>query len=248
MRILIVAAGAIGGDFGARCPPPDATLCSGAAAARCKAGEDRTGRQKPKRPSCLAATAYRGNRAIRVPFDLVAAMESFAPAVGPSCRRTMGWPFGRSPPRSTGPFRPSAWLRIPVRHLRRWSARNPVRASRKSRESVEVDMTVPLPERCADRLSGVLSCYDRIVVTGTLPTGVRSHIRKEAVVAKVLERRSNRPGLVHVISAMEACSAYKPWQGPTAGSWLPMPISCRAATMAPTQNEPSATACRMNAW
>jgi len=68
MRILMVAAGAIGGDFGARCPPPDATLCSGAAAPRCKAGEDRTGRQKPKRPSCLAATAYRGNRAIRVPF------------------------------------------------------------------------------------------------------------------------------------------------------------------------------------
>jgi len=121
-------------------------------------------------------------------------------------------------------------------------------------------MTVPLSERYADRLSGVLSCYDRIVVTGTLPTvcyaegmtrflyarGIRifdypgfamelresvrqaatrlsaaagieiehiakSHIRKEAVVAKVLERRGDHPGLVHVISAMEACSAYKPW-------------------------------------
>src|SRR3982750_2028306 len=113
-------------------------------------------------------------------------------------------------------------------------------------------MTV-LAERYADRLSGVLSCYDRIVVTGTLPTvcyaegmtrflyakGIRifdypafamelresvrqaatrlweaagveiehiakSHIRKEAVVAKVLERRGDHPGLVHVISAMEA--------------------------------------------
>jgi len=73
----------------------------------------------------------------------------------------------------------------------------------------------------------------------------RSHIRKEAVVAKVPERRGNHPGLVHVISAMEACSAYKPWQGPTTGSWLPRPISCRAATMAPTPNEPSATTCRM---
>ena len=121
-------------------------------------------------------------------------------------------------------------------------------------------MTVPLAERYADRLSGVLLCYDRIVVTGTLPTvcyaegmtrflstrgirifdypvfamelresvrqaaarlsaaaGVeiehiaRSHIRKEAVVAKVLERRGDQPGLVHVLSAMEACSAYKPW-------------------------------------
>jgi len=28
MRILVVAAGAIGGDFGARCSPPDATLRS----------------------------------------------------------------------------------------------------------------------------------------------------------------------------------------------------------------------------
>ena len=121
-------------------------------------------------------------------------------------------------------------------------------------------MTMPLAERYADRLAGVLSCYDRIVVTGTLPTvcyadgmtgflyarGIRifdypsfamalrervrevaarlaatagaeiehiskSHIRKEAVVAKVLERRGDHPGLVHVISAMEACSAYKPW-------------------------------------
>ena len=127
-------------------------------------------------------------------------------------------------------------------------------------ETVEGTMTMPLAERYADRLAGVLSCYDRIVVTGTLPTvcyadgmtrflyakGIRifdypdfamalrervrevaarlaatagveiehiskSHIRKEAVVAKVLEKRGDHPGLVHVISAMEACSAYKPW-------------------------------------
>lgn len=117
-----------------------------------------------------------------------------------------------------------------------------------------------LTERYDDRIAGVLSCYDRIVVTGTLPTvcyaegmtrflhakGIRifdyapfaaelrdrvrsaaarlsaaaglevehiskSHIRKEAMVAKVLERRGDHPGLVHVISAMEACNAYKPW-------------------------------------
>ena len=121
-------------------------------------------------------------------------------------------------------------------------------------------MKGPLTERYDDRIAGVLSCYDRIVVTGTLPTvcyaagmtrflyasGVRifdypqfaatqrdrvreraasltaeagitiehiarSHIRKEAVVAKVLERRGQHPGLVHVISAMEACNAYQPW-------------------------------------
>jgi hypothetical protein len=39
----------------------------------------------------------------------------------------------------------------------------------------------------------------------------KSHIRKEAIVAKVLEQRGEHPGLVHVLSAMEACPAYKPW-------------------------------------
>jgi hypothetical protein len=39
----------------------------------------------------------------------------------------------------------------------------------------------------------------------------KSHIRKEAIVAKVLDQRGDHPGLVHVISAMEACNAYKPW-------------------------------------
>lgn len=121
-------------------------------------------------------------------------------------------------------------------------------------------MSGSLKDRYAERLSGVLSCYDRVVITGTLPTvcyaagmtrflyskqirifdypafaatlreqvreraaslaakaGItiehiaKSHIRKEAVVAKVLERRGEHPGLVHVISAMEACDAYQPW-------------------------------------
>jgi hypothetical protein len=121
-------------------------------------------------------------------------------------------------------------------------------------------MASALIDRYDDRISGVLSCYDRVVVTGTLPTvcyaegmtrflyarqirifgypafavtlrdkvreaaaslaaeaGVaiehvaKSHVRKEAIVAKVLEQRGDRPGLVHVISAMEACDAYKPW-------------------------------------
>jgi hypothetical protein len=106
-----------------------------------------------------------------------------------------------------------------------------------------------------------LSCYDRIVITGTLPgacfaegmtrilksRGIRvfdyptqfaaplrdrvreaaarlaaaagitiehiakSYIRKEDVVAKVLAARGPHPGLVHVISAMEACDSYQPW-------------------------------------
>jgi DNA-binding MarR family transcriptional regulator len=39
----------------------------------------------------------------------------------------------------------------------------------------------------------------------------KSHIRKEDLVARVLAERGNAPGLVHVISAMEACPSYKPW-------------------------------------
>jgi hypothetical protein len=114
-------------------------------------------------------------------------------------------------------------------------------------------MTPLLTDRYRDRLAGVVSCYDRIVITGTLPgacfaegmtkllrsRGIRmfdyppfaaglrdrvraaattvaavagvtiehiakSHVRKEAVVAKILAARGDHPGLVHVISAMEA--------------------------------------------
>ena len=131
-----------------------------------------------------------------------------------------------------------------------------------------------LTERYRDRLLGVLSCYDRIVITGTLPgacyaqgmtsflyargirifdyarfaeplrdrirgraqeacaeAGVqiehinRPHIRKEDVVAKVLERRGNHPGLVHVISAMEACDSYKPWHDKGSGKTFLKPDS-----------------------
>ena len=121
-------------------------------------------------------------------------------------------------------------------------------------------MSSALLERYDDRIAGVLLCYDRVVITGTLPTvcyagGMtkflnasdvrifdyprfaeplrelvreqaaslaaeagatiehigKKHIRKEAVVAKVLEQRGEHPGLVHVISAMEGCDTYKPW-------------------------------------
>src|SRR5207253_8888 len=124
----------------------------------------------------------------------------------------------------------------------------------------EARLRQPLTERYRERLAGVLSCYDRIIVTGTLPgacyakgmTGflsarqirifdyprfaeplrnrvreraaelasaagitiehiAKNHIRKENVVARVLVVRGDRPGLVHIISAMEACDTYKPW-------------------------------------
>jgi hypothetical protein len=125
---------------------------------------------------------------------------------------------------------------------------------------------VSLTQRYDNRIAGVLSCYDRVVITGTLPTvcyadgmtrflyasGIRifdfpefasmlrdrvreraasvaaaagvmiehiakSHVRKEDVVAKVLEQRGDRSGLVHVLSAMEACPAYRPWHDKQTG-------------------------------
>jgi hypothetical protein len=131
-----------------------------------------------------------------------------------------------------------------------------------------------LVERYADRLHGVLSCYDRIVVTGTIPgacyaqgmtsflyargirifdyahfaeplrEGIRAraqeacekagidiehiakaHIRKEDVVAKVLQRRGEHPGLVHVISAMESCESYRPWHDKSSGKTYLKPDS-----------------------
>jgi hypothetical protein len=39
----------------------------------------------------------------------------------------------------------------------------------------------------------------------------KAYIRKEDVVARVLAQRGDHLGLVHVISAMEACDVYKPW-------------------------------------
>lgn len=117
-----------------------------------------------------------------------------------------------------------------------------------------------------NQLSGVLKCYDRIVVSGTLPelcfsqgmtsylykrgikifdyprfaepfkerlrsnaeqiakeNGIeieyvaKSHIRKEDLVGKVLKERGYGAGLVHILSAMEACPSYKPWHDKRTG-------------------------------
>lgn len=127
-------------------------------------------------------------------------------------------------------------------------------------------METQLTHRYAANLHGVLSCYDRIVITGTLPgacyaggmssflysRGIRifdyaqfaeplreriraravqvcaaagleiehvskSHIRKEELVQRVLTRRGDAPGLVHVLSAMEACPSYRPWHDKASG-------------------------------
>lgn len=127
-------------------------------------------------------------------------------------------------------------------------------------------METQLIKRYAANMNGVLSCYDRILIVGTLPgacyacgmtsflygKGIRifdyaqfaeplrerirdcaqevsksvgveiehvnkSHIRKEDLVAQVLEQRGDAPGLVHILSAMEACPSYKPWHNKTNG-------------------------------
>jgi hypothetical protein len=42
-------------------------------------------------------------------------------------------------------------------------------------------------------------------------THCQEPIRKEDIISKVLAVRGDHPGLVHIISAMEACESYKPW-------------------------------------
>ena len=127
-------------------------------------------------------------------------------------------------------------------------------------------METQLTKRYAANLHGVLSCYDRILIVGTVPgacyadgmssflysRGIRifdyaefaqplcqavreraaqvcanagleiehvrkSHIRKEELVQCVLATRGDAPGLVHVISAMEACPSYRPWHDKASG-------------------------------
>ncbi len=115
-------------------------------------------------------------------------------------------------------------------------------------------------ERHDSKIKGVISCFDRIILNGTMPgicyaqgmsafltmKGIRifdftqwadplreeiranaekvAHdngleidfirkktFRKEARISEIIEQRGAHPGLVHIFSAMEACTAYKPW-------------------------------------
>ncbi len=119
----------------------------------------------------------------------------------------------------------------------------------------------PFVERHHDEIAGVLSCFDRVIITGTLPEigyaeamarylsaremrlfdytrwaeplrdelrqhtealaqeaglqieFIRRHkaFRKEQRIKAIVAERGDHPGLVHIFSAMEACSAYRPW-------------------------------------
>ena len=70
----------------------------------------------------------------------------------------------------------------------------------------------PLRDRIRERAQEVC------VAAGIEIEHVRtSQIRKEALVANVLAVRGDAPGLVHVLSAMEACPSYKPWHDKASG-------------------------------
>ena len=115
-------------------------------------------------------------------------------------------------------------------------------------------------ERHDAKIKGVISCFDRIVLTGTIPgvcyaegmTSVlfkkniqifdytnfvepmreeirlnaeklaaengleidfvrKKNFRKEDRIDDIIKQRGSHPGLVHIFSAMEPCTAYKPW-------------------------------------
>lgn len=118
-----------------------------------------------------------------------------------------------------------------------------------------------ITEQYKEQIRGTLSCYDRIILRGTIPgwcfaegmtsflyanksrifdypewaqslreeirqnaesIAVRNGIeiefirkikafRKEDRIKAILEKRGNHPGLVHIFSAMETCTSYKPW-------------------------------------
>lgn len=124
-----------------------------------------------------------------------------------------------------------------------------------------------LTERYVDKIKGEISCYDRILITGTLPgwcydqgmtaflnannirifdypefaSKLREQIRenaefvakennleiefirkiqafrKEDRIQEIIGQRGTHPGLVHIFSAMETCTSYKPWHDKVSG-------------------------------
>ena len=118
-----------------------------------------------------------------------------------------------------------------------------------------------ITEQYKEQIRGTLSCYDRIILRGTIPgwcfaEGMTSFLhaeqtrifdypewaqslreeirqnaeriatdngieiefirkikafRKEDRIQAILNQRGNHPGLVHIFSAMETCTSYKPW-------------------------------------
>ena len=134
-----------------------------------------------------------------------------------------------------------------------------------------------LTELHAKDIRGVLSCFDRMLIMGTLPDiahakaftrelnrrgvrifdfprfaqelrdRIRDHaerlatehglpiefikkikaFRKEERVQEILAARGTHPGLVHIFSAMESCSSFKPWHDKPSGKTFLLPDSGR---------------------
>jgi len=124
-----------------------------------------------------------------------------------------------------------------------------------------------LTERYIEQIAGVLSCFDRVIVQGTLPgwcfaKGMTEFLflnkirifdypefaktlretirenaeriakehgieiefirkikafRKEDRIQEILKTRGTEPGLVHIFSAMETCTSYRPWHEKATG-------------------------------
>ena len=115
-------------------------------------------------------------------------------------------------------------------------------------------------ERHISKIRGIVSCFDRVIITGTIPdicyaggmssllyalkirifdypkwaeplnkeirdnaerlardNGLeiefisRKNFKKEDRIREIVKQRGTHPGLVHIFSAMELCSSYKPW-------------------------------------
>jgi predicted transcriptional regulator len=45
----------------------------------------------------------------------------------------------------------------------------------------------------------------------------KTGIRKESIISEKVAKRGSHPGIVHIISVMEACNTYKPWHDKTTG-------------------------------
>jgi hypothetical protein len=134
-----------------------------------------------------------------------------------------------------------------------------------------------LTDRYAGAIRGVISCFDRMLIQGTLPDighpaamtrelsrrririfdftefaqplreAIRDNaervaadkgvtiefirnikaFRKEDRVQAIVAERGTHPGLVHIFSAMESCSSYKPWHDKPSGKTFMKPDSGR---------------------
>jgi hypothetical protein len=130
-----------------------------------------------------------------------------------------------------------------------------------------MEVSMMIPERYQDKISGTLSCYDRMILQGTLPgwcydkgmtaflyarqikifdypqfakalqekvrenteriakeNGIEIEFirklgafRKEARIKDIIKERGEQPGIVHIFSAMEACTSYRPWHDKKTG-------------------------------